>query len=441
MRGYDGSTKLRKLAKVDIRIGSSVLKNHRVALVSERELSGKGLLATKPGDETWKLMSDHVLDGTKSLSVSAVKTRTMVKQKEREDIAEAEQLLLDQPDPRGLCDEGVVLEEVCDGNLADGRLSSVLDEDDGEESLVLDEEDECSVSDSNCESDCEDLLDGHSSDPTDEVTSLHNSENLDIPIVCRGSSANTLSEEVHADQSLKIPRQLADKGERGYSWRDGLLLHTITDIIEGVCERIVIPRCRRREILTIAHDKLGHLGSRKVVRILKKRFTWPCMSREVHEFVSSCDLCQRNNRTGHKRAPMIERPIITEPFETVAFDLVGPFSKARHSKRYLLTYCCMATRWPDAVALSSITAHAVADGMIKIFSRTGLPLVMLTDQGCLWPFLIKCTSGLYILNVLQAFIFQMYFRSLYFKCASDLYLPHVFLKPYYQMCLRPIAAY
>ncbi len=35
VRGYDGSTKLRKLAKADIKIGSSVLKNHKVSLVNE----------------------------------------------------------------------------------------------------------------------------------------------------------------------------------------------------------------------------------------------------------------------------------------------------------------------------------------------------------------------------------------------------------------------
>ena len=83
------------------------------------------------------------------------------------------------------------------------------------------------------------------------------------------------------------------------------------------------------------------------------------MSRDVDELVGSCDLCQKNI-AGHKRAPMIERHIVMEPFETIAFDLVGPFAMARRSKRYLLTYCCMATRWPDAVALSSITAQAVA---------------------------------------------------------------------------------
>ena len=41
----------------------------------------------------------------------------------------------------------------------------------------------------------------------------------------------------------------------------------------------------------------------------------------------------------------------------------------------------MATKWPEAIALKSITAKAVAEGMISIFNRTALPYVLLTDQG------------------------------------------------------------
>ena len=41
----------------------------------------------------------------------------------------------------------------------------------------------------------------------------------------------------------------------------------------------------------------------------------------------------------------------------------------------------MASKWPEALPLRSITAKAVAQGMIEIFARTGIPLQLLTDQG------------------------------------------------------------
>ena len=75
---------------------------------------------------------------------------------------------------------------------------------------------------------------------------------------------------------------------------------------------------------------------------------------------------------------MVER---TEPFKCVAFDLVGPLSKAKGGFLYILTYVCMSSRWPEAVALKSITARSVAETMIELFSRTALPIKLLTDRG------------------------------------------------------------
>ena len=72
--------------------------------------------------------------------------------------------------------------------------------------------------------------------------------------------------------------------------------------------------------------------------------------------------------------------MLTEPFEALAFDIVGPMPKGKGGCRFLLTAICMASKWPEAIPLRSITAKAVAEGMIEIFARTGIPLQLLTDQ-------------------------------------------------------------
>ena len=73
--------------------------------------------------------------------------------------------------------------------------------------------------------------------------------------------------------------------------------------------------------------------------------------------------------------------MLTEPFEALAFDIVGPMPKGKGGCRFLLTAICMASKWPEAIPLRSITAKAVAEGMIEIFARTGIPLQLLSDQG------------------------------------------------------------
>ena len=81
------------------------------------------------------------------------------------------------------------------------------------------------------------------------------------------------------------------------------------------------------------------------------------------------------------KALMQEVPVLTEPFEKVAIDLAGPFERAASGYRFLLTAIDLATRYPEAIPLKSATAEEVAEGLLEIFSRHGLPREILSDQG------------------------------------------------------------
>ena len=62
-------------------------------------------------------------------------------------------------------------------------------------------------------------------------------------------------------------------------------------------------------------------------------------------------------------------------------DIVGPLPKSRSGKRFVLVVCDYATRYPEAVALRSIDAEHIAEELVQIFSRVGVPQEILTDQG------------------------------------------------------------
>ncbi len=94
-----------------------------------------------------------------------------------------------------------------------------------------------------------------------------------------------LIDEISKDGSLSYCRKLASMGMRGYSWDKGLLLHTIVDSVGSEVIRIVVPKSRRECLLELAHDKSGHVGSRKVADIIGKRFVWPNVSADIHNTV------------------------------------------------------------------------------------------------------------------------------------------------------------
>ncbi|XP_064463594.1 uncharacterized protein LOC135374580 [Ornithodoros turicata] len=109
----------------------------------------------------------------------------------------------------------------------------------------------------------------------------------------------------------------------------------------------------------------------------------PRVQADVQRFVRSCDSCQKTTPKGRiARAPLQSMPKIDTPFERVAVDIVGPISPpSRSGNRYILTLVDFATRYPDAIPLRSIETERVAEGLVEILSRVGIPKEILSDRG------------------------------------------------------------
>lgn len=62
-------------------------------------------------------------------------------------------------------------------------------------------------------------------------------------------------------------------------------------------------------------------------------------------------------------------------------DVVGPLERSKAGHRYILVICDYATRYPEAFPLRNTKARQVANSLIQLFSRVGVPKEILTDQG------------------------------------------------------------
>ena len=73
---------------------------------------------------------------------------------------------------------------------------------------------------------------------------------------------------------------------------------------------------------------------------------------------------------------------VYKPFKRVAIDLVGPIvPPSEDGHRYILTLVDFATRYPEAVPLKNIDTETVAEALVDIFSRLGVPEEILSDLG------------------------------------------------------------
>ena len=115
------------------------------------------------------------------------------------------------------------------------------------------------------------------------------------------------------------------------------------------------------------------------------QFYWPGMQQQVSDFCKSCDVCQRTISKGKvTKAPLGKMPLIDKPFRQNAMDLVGPIHPiSEQGHRYILTVIDFATRYPEAVPLrgTCISTEEISEALVDIYSRVGIPIEVLTDQG------------------------------------------------------------
>ena len=205
-------------------------------------------------------------------------------------------------------------------------------------------------------------------------------------------SASELRSMQQADESLQAVHQVA-RGQpstiagQGFFERDGLLYRRwiLSQSMGGgsEIEQLVLPTLCRKAVLQLAHEipLAGHLGRKKISQRILQRFYWPSLFKDVTAFCRTCERCQK---MGHQRripVPLVPIPVIDEPFQRVVMDIVGPLPRSRMGNRYILVLCDYATRYPEAVPLRCIDAEHVAEELMRVFSRVGIPKEIITDQG------------------------------------------------------------
>ena len=166
-----------------------------------------------------------------------------------------------------------------------------------------------------------------------------------------------------------------------YKWHIVLILKDTSNELGEMKTVLVVPNNCRKQIMSIAHNNLGHFSYKKTLAVIKRHFSWPNMLSDIKSFAESCLQCQCFNSGGVLHAPMVEHPIISVPHEQVAVDLVGPFPKGKGGIQYILTMVCMATRWPNAKPLHSISSKAIAYACVELFLENGISREILSDSG------------------------------------------------------------
>lgn len=152
--------------------------------------------------------------------------------------------------------------------------------------------------------------------------------------------------------------------------------------------RPFVPKDSRKPIFEALHN-ISHPGIKGSQKLIKARYFWPDMDREIKQLCRDCIACQASKVTRHTKSPVNSFNLPSVRFETIHIDIVGPLSPAIYPNdpnfthyRYILTCIDRTSRWIEATPLVEISAASVAQAFVNTWiSRFGVPLYVITDRG------------------------------------------------------------
>ena len=85
------------------------------------------------------------------------------------------------------------------------------------------------------------------------------------------------------------------------------------------------------------HNDNGHMGVEKTFHAIKHKYFWPCLLKDINDFVSKCIACQTRNL--RKQQPhMQECDLPPFPFAKLALDISGLYPKTHSGNQYIVTF-------------------------------------------------------------------------------------------------------
>ena len=164
--------------------------------------------------------------------------------------------------------------------------------------------------------------------------------------------------------------------------RDGLLLQRKQG--SEPADLIVIPPRFVRQLLVLYHDRLGHVGVRKVVEHLKRRFTCHRLEKDVREHIRLCEPCTRAKVDRHSAGEMQIGWEGDHPHDVCSVDHYSVGIKSGESGfDGVLDFVCHFSRHITAEpTVGTPTSEEVANIIVRrIIRQFGVPRQLRSDQG------------------------------------------------------------
>lgn len=145
-------------------------------------------------------------------------------------------------------------------------------------------------------------------------------------------------------------------------------------------KQLVLPEKHKSTALKELHNQMGHQGTDRTVSLIRDRFFWPQMQREIEQYVMSCTCLKQKRPNRETRAPLTNI-VTTQPFELVSVDFLH-LDKCKGGYEYIFVSIDHFTRFAQAYPTTSKSGKTVADKIFNDYAlKFGFPACIHHDQG------------------------------------------------------------
>ena len=137
--------------------------------------------------------------------------------------------------------------------------------------------------------------------------------------------------------------------------------------------RVIVPTKLRPQILNQLHE--GHLGVVKMKSLARSYFWYPGLDSEIETLTKKCTGCA-HTQNNPATAPLHTWAWPSKPWHRIHVDYCGPFLG-----HMFLVVVDAYSKWPEVICMQSTTSEKTIEALRHLFSRNGLCLQLVSDNG------------------------------------------------------------
>lgn len=145
----------------------------------------------------------------------------------------------------------------------------------------------------------------------------------------------------------------------------------------------------RDELLKVNHDDplAGHFGAGKTLELMRRKYFWQNMKKDIRDYVRTCPVCQRTKAKRHLPfGELASFPIPAKPWDEITLDFITGLPPSKFRGRVYDSILVIVDRYTKLaryiLTTKEITAPELAElFVIHVFKDFGLPKGMTSDRG------------------------------------------------------------